>query len=52
MKAFVDSVVKAKPRGAKGTYLKKISHQLDHGPGREDRAAAASAHAMRRKENA
>ena len=31
--AFVDSVVKAKPQGAKGTYLKKISLSSTMGPG-------------------
>jgi len=31
--AFVDSVVKAKPAGAKGTYLKKISLSSTMGPG-------------------
>jgi len=33
VKAFVDSVVKAKPTGAKGTYLKKISLSSTMGPG-------------------
>src|SRR6185503_19243544 len=33
VKAFVDSVVKAKPSGAKGTYLKKISLSSTMGPG-------------------
>jgi large subunit ribosomal protein L1 len=33
VKAFVDSVVKAKPAGAKGTYLKKISISSTMGPG-------------------
>src|ERR1700677_1193298 len=33
VKAFVDSVVKAKPQGAKGTYLKKISLSSTMGPG-------------------
>jgi large subunit ribosomal protein L1 len=33
VKAFVDSVVKAKPAGAKGTYLKKISLSSTMGPG-------------------
>ena len=33
IKAFVDSVVKAKPTGAKGTYLKKISISSTMGPG-------------------
>ncbi|MDE2184704.1 MAG: 50S ribosomal protein L1 [Alphaproteobacteria bacterium] len=33
VKAFVDSVVKAKPQGAKGTYVKKISISSTMGPG-------------------
>ncbi len=33
VKAFVDSVVKAKPPGAKGTYVKKISISSTMGPG-------------------
>jgi large subunit ribosomal protein L1 len=33
IKAFVDSVVKAKPVGAKGTYVKKISISSTMGPG-------------------
>jgi large subunit ribosomal protein L1 len=33
VKAFVDSVVKAKPAGAKGTYLKRISISSTMGPG-------------------
>ena len=33
IRAFVDSVVKAKPQGAKGTYLKKISLSSTMGPG-------------------
>jgi large subunit ribosomal protein L1 len=33
VKTFVDSVVKAKPQGAKGTYLKKISLSSTMGPG-------------------
>src|SRR6478752_3585465 len=33
VKAFVDSVIKAKPAGAKGTYLKKISLSSTMGPG-------------------
>ena len=31
--AFVDSVMKAKPPGAKGTYMKKISISSTMGPG-------------------
>jgi large subunit ribosomal protein L1 len=33
VKAFVDSVVKAKPQGAKGTYVKKVSISSTMGPG-------------------
>jgi large subunit ribosomal protein L1 len=33
IKAFVDSVVKAKPNGSKGTYLKKVSVSSTMGPG-------------------
>ena len=33
IKAFVDSVMKAKPAGAKGTYLKKVSLTSTQGPG-------------------
>ena len=33
VRVFVDSVVKAKPAGAKGTYLKKISISSTMGPG-------------------
>jgi large subunit ribosomal protein L1 len=33
VKAFVDSVVKAKPAGAKGTYVKKVSLSSTMGPG-------------------
>jgi large subunit ribosomal protein L1 len=33
VKAFVDSVVKAKPTGAKGTYVKKVSISSTMGPG-------------------
>ena len=31
IKAFVDAVNKAKPSGAKGTYMKRVRGQLDHG---------------------
>ena len=33
VRTFIDSVVKAKPQGAKGTYLKKISLSSTMGPG-------------------
>ncbi len=33
IKAFVDAVVKAKPQGSKGTYLKKVSVSTTMGPG-------------------
>ena len=33
VKAFVDSVIKARPTGAKGTYMKKISLSSTMGPG-------------------
>ena len=32
-KAFVDAVIKAKPTGAKGTYMKKVSLSSTMGPG-------------------
>ena len=33
IKAFVDAVVKAKPAGSKGNYLKKIALSSTMGPG-------------------
>jgi len=33
VKAFIDAVTKAKPAGAKGTFLKKISLSSTMGPG-------------------
>ncbi len=33
IKAFVDAVVKARPAGAKGTYLKKVAVTSSQGPG-------------------
>jgi large subunit ribosomal protein L1 len=33
VRAFVDAVNKAKPAGAKGTYLKKVSLSSTMGPG-------------------
>ncbi len=42
VKAFIDAVAKAKPTGAKGTYIKKIALSSTMGPGvRIDTAAAA-----------
>ncbi len=33
IKAFADAVIKAKPAGAKGTYLKRIAISSTMGPG-------------------
>jgi large subunit ribosomal protein L1 len=33
IRAFVDAVVKARPAGAKGTYVKKVSLASSQGPG-------------------
>ena len=33
VKAFMDAVIKAKPSGAKGNYLKKVSLSSSMGPG-------------------
>ncbi|MCC5955515.1 MAG: 50S ribosomal protein L1, partial [Natronohydrobacter sp.] len=33
LRAFVDAVAKAKPSGAKGAYLKKVSVSSSMGPG-------------------
>jgi len=42
IRAFVDAVIKAKPTGAKGTYVKRISVSTTMGPGlRVDTASAA-----------
>ena len=43
VKAFVDAVAKAKPAGAKGTYLKKIAISSTMGPGVRIDVSAASA---------
>ena len=43
IKAFVSAVAKAKPAGAKGTYLKRISLSSSMGPGVTVDVAAASA---------
>ena len=44
IRAFVDSVVKARPTGAKGTYLKKIALSSTMGPGvRIDTATVSAA---------
>jgi large subunit ribosomal protein L1 len=40
IKAFVDAVVKAKPAGSKGTYVKKVSISSTMGPGVKIDAAA------------
>ena len=43
IKAFVDAVVKARPTGAKGTYLKKVSVTSTMGPGvRVDTSSVSS----------
>ena len=43
VKAFVDAVVKAKPSGAKGTYIKKVSVSSTMGPGLKIDVASLSA---------
>ena len=45
VRTFVDSVVKAKPSGAKGTYLKKISLSSTMGPGVKVALASVGAQA-------
>jgi large subunit ribosomal protein L1 len=44
VKAFIDAVAKAKPTGAKGTYVKKVALSTTMGPGvRIDPANATAA---------
>lgn len=43
VKAFIDAVAKAKPAGAKGTYIKKIALSSTMGPGIKIDTGAASA---------
>ena len=43
IKAFIDAVVKAKPSGSKGTYLKKVSLSSTMGPGIRVDVASVSA---------
>ena len=42
IKAFTDAVQKAKPAGAKGTYVKRVVGELDHGPRRARRSRPRS----------
>ena len=44
IRAFVDAVSRAKPAGAKGTYLKKVSLSSTMGPGVSVDLASATAH--------
>ena len=44
IRAFVDAVSKAKPTGAKGTYLKKVSVSSTMGPGVTVDLSSATAH--------
>ncbi|GAB4382482.1 50S ribosomal protein L1 [Albidovulum sp.] len=44
VRAFVDAVARAKPAGAKGTYLKKVSLSSTMGPGVSVDLASAAAH--------
>ena len=41
--AFVEAVIKAKPAGAKGTYVKKISLSSTQGPGLKIALSSATA---------
>ena len=43
VKAFVDAVSRAKPSGAKGTYIKKVSLSSTMGPGMKVDVASLSA---------
>ncbi|MDP5359360.1 MAG: 50S ribosomal protein L1, partial [Paracoccaceae bacterium] len=45
MLAFVDAVGKAKPSGAKGTYMKKINVSSTMGPGVSVDVASATGNA-------
>ena len=48
IKAFVDAVVKAKPAGSKGTYMKKVSISSTMGPGvKIDAASLIGGQALR-----
>jgi large subunit ribosomal protein L1 len=42
VRAFVDAILRAKPSGAKGTYLKKVSVASTMGPGVSVDLASAS----------
>jgi len=44
IRAFVDAVAKAKPTGAKGTYLRKVSVSSSMGPGVSVDLASATGH--------
>lgn len=46
IRAFVDAVVRAKPAGSKGTYVKKISLASTQGPGLKVEQASVSAAAQ------
>ncbi len=50
VKAFVDSVMKARPTGAKGVYMKKVSIASTMGPGVKIALASASAPASGRRQ--
>jgi large subunit ribosomal protein L1 len=43
LRAFVEAVTRAKPAGAKGTYLKKVSLSSTMGPGVSVDLASATA---------